>query len=173
MTKPVAATGGPLCANEVEPRHILAVLAADDEKGVAGIGKKVRARPKTVFDWLIAYGQRDARLGNPADAGVVNAGRPKNGKAETAHFRRIELDDAPAIFSKLYGLASDNVALAAWCFMALTAARPGEALAARWDQIDETKKVWKNPVSKTNKVLEVPLSTAAMAIVAQAKARRT
>jgi integrase len=47
----------------------------------------------------------------------------------------------------------------------LTAARPNEALAARWDQIDRDARVWRNEVSKTAKTLKVPLSDAAMAIV--------
>jgi integrase len=163
---------GHLRVDQVEPRHILAALHAADEKGVTVLGRKVRSRLKTVFDWLIAHGLRNAALGNPADAGVINAGRPKNGKSGTEHYRRIKLDDAPATFTKLYGIAADNTAIACWVFMALTAARPGEALAARWDQVDLEKKLWKNPVSKTDKPLEVPLSSPAIAILGQAKASR-
>ena len=163
---------GHLKVDQVEPRHILAVLAHADEKGVTVLGRKVRSRLKTVFDWLIAHGQRNAALGNPADAGVINAGRPKNGKTEIEHYRRIKLDDAPATFAKLYGISDRNVAIACWCFMALTAARPGEALAARWDQVDLEKKLWRNPVSKTGTTLDVPLSTAAIAILERAKNHR-
>jgi integrase len=163
---------GHLKVDQVEPRHILAVLGHADEKGVTALGRKVRSRLKTVFDWLIAHGQRNAALGNPADAGVINAGRPKNGKTETEHYRRIKLDEAPATFAKLYELADSNVAFACWCFMALTAARPGEALAARWDQVILEKKLWLNPVSKTGKPLEVPLSSLAIAILERARERR-
>jgi integrase len=48
-------------------------------------------------------------------------------------------------------LAESNVTIAAWVFMVLTAARPGEALAARWDQIDRGKALWLNPAPKTKK----------------------
>jgi integrase len=165
---------GRLKVDEIEPRHILAVLKATDEKGVASLGRKIRSRLKTVFDWLSAHGQRNAALGNPADAGVINAGRPK-GQEKGGHYRRIDnpLDEAPSVFAKLCGLASDNAAIACWCFMALTAARPGDALAARWDEVDFAKKLWMNPVSKTGKrePLPVPLSTAAIAILEQAKHR--
>jgi integrase len=163
---------GHLRVDAIEPRHIIAVMRACDEKGVAVLGSKIRSRLKTVFDWLGAHGQRNAALGNPADAGVINAGRAK-GKGETEHYRRIALDDAPGVFTKLYGLATGNTAIACWCFMALTAARPGEALAARWNQIDLEKKLWDNPVSKTAKPLPVPLSTLALAILEHAKARST
>jgi integrase len=164
---------GHLKVDAVEPRHILAVLKAADEKGVATLGKKVRSRLKTVFDHLIAHGQRDAALGNPADAGVINAGRPKNGKNQGGHYRRIALDDAPATFTKLYELAKggDNVAIACWVFMALTAARPGEALAAKWEQVNLDKALWLNPVEKTEKVLEVPLSSTAIALLKEHQRR--
>jgi integrase len=50
-------------------------------------------------------------------------------------------------------------------FMILTAARPSEALTARWDQIDLGKKIWLNPSSKTDKPLPVPLTPAALAVL--------
>jgi integrase len=165
---------GHLRVDGVESRHILAVLRAMDAKGVSNLGRKVRSRLKTVFDALIAHGQRDAALGNPADAGVINAGRMKKGKSETEHYRRIALDAAPDVFARLVGLAADNVAIACWAFMGLTAARPGEALAARWDEIDLEKKLWMNPATKTRaktEPLPVPLSPLALAVLdLQAKA---
>ena len=164
---------GHLKVDAIETRHVLAVLKLTDEKGVATLGGKVRSRLKTVFDWLIAHGMRNAALGNPAEAGPINAGRPKNSHGKAGHYRRIKkLDDAPAAFQKVYARSPENTALAAWAFMMLTAARPGEALAARWDQIDWEKRIWSNPVSKTGKPLEVPLSSLALAILEQAKDRR-
>jgi integrase len=74
-------------------------------------------------------------------------------------------------------LAPDDVAVAAWAWMILTAARPGEALAARWDQIDFDKGLWLNPAPKTKKAkkkkgqeefsepLPVPLSDLALRIL--------
>jgi integrase len=56
--------------------------------------------------------------------------------------------------------------------MITTAARPSEAITARWDQIDREKKIWSNPVSKTGKMLEVPLTDTALAILDQMEARR-
>jgi integrase len=169
---------GQLKVDAVQSRHILAVMTAMDEANVPVLARKVRSRLKTVFDYLAAHGLRDATLSNPADAGVISAGRPK---AETAteHYRRIALDDATAVFARLMALAPGNVAVAAWAWMILTAARPGEALAARWDQIDLNKKLWLNPAPKTKKAkktkgkakaetaepLPVPLSDPALAIL--------
>jgi integrase len=158
--------------NEVEPRHILAVVKNADDQGVPALGRKIRSRLKTAFDWLVAHGQRNAALGNPADSGVINAGRTAKGKSKTEHFRRIALDDAPGVFAKLYELAAGSTAIACWCFMALTACRPGEALAARWDEIDFDRRIWTNPMSKLGKPLEVPLPTAALAILEARQAAR-
>jgi integrase len=46
-------------------------------------------------------------------------------------------------------------------------------LGARWDQIDLDKKLWMNPVSKTGKLLPVPLSPIALAILERQAQVRT
>jgi integrase len=46
-------------------------------------------------------------------------------------------------------------------------------LGARWDQIDFDKKLWVNPVSKTGKLLPVPLSPIALAILERQAQVRT
>jgi integrase len=51
--------------------------------------------------------------------------------------------------------------------MVVTAARPAEALAAKWSEIDWEKKHWRNPVSKLDKPLDVPLAAAALALLDQ------
>ena len=43
----------------------------------------------------------------------------------------------------------------------------GEALAAKWSEIDWEKKLWRNPVSKLDKRLDVPLAAAALAVLDQ------
>jgi integrase len=141
---------GHLKIDAVQPHHILTVMKAMDGKGVSILAGKVRSRLKTTFDYLSAHGLRDPLLSNPADAGVIGAGRPKSETA-TTHYRRIALDAAPGVFARLMALAPDNVAIACWIFMILTAARPGEAIAARWDQVDLAKKLWLNPAPKTKK----------------------
>jgi integrase len=176
---------GHLKVDAVQSRDILTVVKAMDDKGVSVLAGKVRSHLRTMFDYFAAHGLRDAALSNPADARVISAGRPK---AETAteHYRRIDIDSAPGVFARLVTLASSNVAIACWVFMILTAARPGEAIAVRWDQIDVAKKLWLNPAPKTKKMkkakagakaetdkpLPVPLSPLALAIVEErAKAR--
>jgi integrase len=60
-------------------------------------------------------------------------------------------------------------------FTILTAARTGQVIGARWDEIDETRKTWTVPPErmKAGREHRVPLSTQALAIVEKAKAART
>ena len=79
------------------------------------------------------------------------------------HHRRIAIEDAPATFRKIAELAMGKSTHAAWAFAILTASRPGEALYAKWDEIDLVKKIWVCPGGpdgrmKTGKDHVVPLS---------------
>jgi integrase len=158
---------GKLKVDAVEAKHIAAVVKAIKGKGHATTGRKVHANLRAVFDAEIALGHRDAALGNPAAKGTVNAITPAV-KHVTGHYRRIELDTAPDVFQKLVAAAPDNIGIAAWVFMALTAARPSEVREARWDQVDLERKIWRNPALKARErdnPLPVPLSPIALEIL--------
>ena len=68
----------------------------------------------------------------------------------------------------------DAVAARALEFAILTAARTGEVLGARWDEIDIENKIWTVPASrmKAKREHRVPLSAAALAIAKRLKAIR-
>ena len=68
----------------------------------------------------------------------------------------------------------DAVAARALEFAILTAARTGEVLGARWDEIDLENKIWTVPASrmKAGREHRVPMSTAALAVVERLKAIR-
>jgi integrase len=63
--------------------------------------------------------------------------------------------------------ADSGVAARALEFICLTAARSGEAAAARWDEIDLDARLWTVPASrmKAGKEHRVPLSDAALAVL--------
>jgi integrase len=157
----------------VETDDIADILRAVYAKGLSSVGRKLRVNLKAVFDASIARGHRAKALGNPADKDEIKA-IVSPGKHVTGNYRRIELDDAPSAFARLLQTArsaENNVAAVAWVFMALTAARPSEALEARWDQIKLDKAggpIWLNPALKTRepgKPLRVPLSKIALEIL--------
>jgi integrase len=62
----------------------------------------------------------------------------------------------------------------ALAFTILTAARPGEAIGVKWDEIDLAAKVWTVPARrmKAGKEHRVPLTPAIVAILEQAAERR-
>ena len=62
----------------------------------------MRARIEAILNAAIVKGERDATRGNPAHAKLIAAIHPsKRKKGDRSHFRRIELDDAPAAFRAL------------------------------------------------------------------------
>jgi integrase len=156
-------TIGALKVSEVSVDHIVAIMKALDDQGLTA------TRNKTVANLAAVFNASLVRKHQPINLFERKAWKgdytPRKGEEE--HFRRIgDLDDAPAAFQKLLAASGSDVGAAAWCFMALTAARPSEALGARWDQIDLEKRIWLNPASKTRKApLPVPLSNVAIEIL--------
>jgi integrase len=80
--------------------------------------------------------------------------------------------DIPAFMGRLR--AMQGVASRALEFAILTAARSGEVLGARWDEIDFQAEVWTVPPErmKGSREHRVPLSTRAMAILAELRQAR-
>jgi integrase len=83
------------------------------------------------------------------------------------HHRRVAVDEAPAVFGKIIEAAASKPTLAPWAFMILTAARPSEALNARWEEIDLAKRLWTclGERMKASKDHIVPLSDVALAVL--------
>jgi integrase len=81
------------------------------------------------------------------------------------HHASMSRDDLPAFMLALR--AREATAARALEFQILTAARPGEAIAASWDEFDLEAKLWTVPASKMKgeRVHRVPLSDRAVAII--------
>jgi integrase len=164
--------------DDIRVEHIVAIMDACAAAGVTATGVKLRGHIEQVLNAAIAKGQRNAALGNPASVKLVKATSPAMKRLSVReHHRRITIEDAPAIFRRIFELASGKSTHAAWAFAILTASRPGEALYAKWDEIDFDKKIWTCPGGpngrmKTGKDHVVPLSSAALAVLErQAKVR--
>jgi integrase len=140
---------GKMQLDDIRVQHVDAVMTAAVEGGAPQVAPRIRLRIEQILNAAAAKGKRDAALPNPAAVKLVKAVRPTQRKGENEHFRRIPLADAPAAFRKLNELAANSTPRSALIFMISTAARPSEALNARWDEIDFDKKLWMNPVSKT------------------------
>jgi integrase len=151
--------------DDIQVEHIDAVMSAAVEGGAPKVAARIRLRVEQIINLGIVRGHRNATAGNPASVKLVNAVRPKAGKVARNHFRRLKLDDAPEAFRVLRERARSDTAFAVWVWAIATAARPSEALNAKWSEIDDVKATWLNPGSKVEKPLLVPLSTIALEIL--------
>jgi integrase len=167
---------GRMALDDVEVAHVDAVMTAAVKGGAPKVAPRIRLRIEQIFNAAAALGKRNAKAPNPASLGLIKAVRPtKDESSRAQHFRRISLDDAPAIFRKLMRLAETSTPLSALMFMIACASRPSEALNARWGEIDLDKKLWTVPAErmKSGKEHPVPLSSIAVAVLKRQETVRT
>ena len=131
---------------------------------IAETGRRTRATLRQVMRWAIAHGYRED---NPAGEAIEGA-LPRV-RRHQVHHRALGYRDAPAAYEAI-GTAS----AAALClrFLMLTASRSGEARGATWAEIDGDAREWRIPAERMKARLphRVPLSGAALAVLAQARA---
>lgn len=128
--------------------------------------RRVKQRIGTVLAWAKAAGHRTGD--NPVDG--VAKGLPKQ-LAKDTHHAALPYAEVPGFIVKLKASGSDARAKLAFEFLILTASRTSEAIGAKWDEIDETAKLWTIPADrmKAKRVHRVPLSDRAIEIVKGAK----
>ena len=131
------------------------------------MGRKVRQRIGRVLNFAHGKGWRPTE----APGKSVTASLPRQPKG--GNYRAMPWADVPAFVEKLRGKAP-TIGRQALLFQILTAARPGEVRAARWDQIDDTKRDWNRPASimKAGDAHGVTLSSHAMKVLEDAAAER-
>lgn len=126
---------------------------------------RVRGRIEAVLDAATAQGLRTGA--NPATwKGNLQFILPPAKKLTRGHHRAMPIDDLPEFMSQL----RSRPAIAARCleFTILTASRTGEALGARWEEIDLNRAVWTLPANRMRKSGRehcVPLSGRAIEIL--------
>lgn len=126
---------------------------------------RVRGRIEAILDWAKARGYRDGE--NPARW----RGHLENLLPALSKVRRVE-HHAALPFAEMATFLAElreqgGVTSRALEFTILTGARTGEALGARWDEIDFAKRLWVIPYErmKAGKEHRVPLAGLAMAII--------
>jgi integrase len=132
---------------------------------------RLRGRCERVWDLAKARGHCAGE--NPFRwRGHLDKLLPKRAVLTRGHHKAMPFADAPAFMGRLR--AMQGVAPRALEFAILTAARSGEVLGARWDEIDLRAKVWTVPGArmKAGKEHRVPLSDRAMAIVEELRQAR-
>ncbi|EPE97324.1 tyrosine-type recombinase/integrase [Rhizobium grahamii] len=126
----------------------------------AETASRLRGRIERVLAFAEGKGWRPEGK-NPAQwKNGLDAILPKRQKLTTRarHHRAMPYEDVPAFIEKLR--LSPGIAPLALEFLILTAARSGEALGARWEEIDFERRLWTVPAErmKAGERHEVPLS---------------
>jgi integrase len=126
---------------------------------------RVRGRIEAILDWATARGYRQGE--NPARwRGHIENLLPKKSKVRRVeHHAALPYPETAAFMVELR--QQDGVAARALEFAILTAARTGEVIGGRWDEIDFAERLWTVPAErmKAGKEHRVPLSDAAMTIL--------
>ena len=134
---------------------------------------RLRGRIESVLDYASARGWRTGD--NPARwRGHLDNLLPARSKiARVEHHPALPWRDIGAFMISLRN--EEGVAAMALRFAILTATRTGEAIGARWSEIDLREAVWAIPGGrmKAGREHRVPLSDAAMAVLSEASKLRT
>jgi integrase len=130
---------------------------------------RLRGRIEAVLDWATVRGYRKGE--NPARwRGHLDKLLPARAKIQKVqHHPALPYVELAGFMATLRG--QDGIAARALEFLILTAARTGEIIGARWDEVDLEEKIWTVPGErmKAGRDHRVPLSGAALAILEQMK----
>ena len=128
--------------------------------------RRIRQRLRAVFLWSMAHGYR---MDNPA--GEVVSGALPAQPAFKAHFKALPYAEVSEALAVVESSTSGLAAKLCFRWLVLTAARSGEARAARWQDIDMSAATWTIPgeAMKSGKEHRVPLSDATEEVLRQAR----
>src|SRR5262245_25959218 len=133
---------------------------------------RVRGRVEVILDWAKVRGYRVGE--NPARwRGHLDKLLPARGKVRRVeHHAALPYAELPGFLVKLR--EQEGIAARALEFAILTAARTGEIIGARWNEIDLLNKTWTIPAArmKAGREHKVPLSPRALAILEEMQANR-
>lgn len=132
---------------------------------------RLRGRIERVLDFAKARGLREGE--NPARwRGHLNLILPRRQKLTRGHHKAMPFKGLPSFMQRLR--LSNGVSARALEFLILTAARSGEVLGMRWDEVDIDEMVWTVPAHRMKGAREhrVPLSPRAMEILGEMRDTR-
>jgi len=163
---------GQMPVNEIETNDVLAVLKPHWESKCETMAR-LRGRLERILARATVEGLRHGA--NPATwRGHLQEALPSRSEVQPVkHFRAMDYQDVPAFMVELGQI--DTVAAASLRFLILTAARTGEVIGARWNEVDWNERTWTVPAvrAKTGRSHTIPLSTGALAILREIEPLRS
>jgi integrase len=129
--------------------------------------RRLKQRIKVVLDWAKASGHR---TGENAVEGVARA-LPKH-RTQQTHHAALPYAQVPQFLRELCGSPAGDATKLALEFLILTAARTGEVLGARWEEIDLDAGTWTVPAArmKAGREHRVPLAPRCLELLEKARA---
>ena len=130
------------------------------------VARRLRQFMRATFRWCQAHGYVDLNVAGEAIDGALPA-MP----AIKTHYRALPYQDVAAAVGLIQETRASMAAKLCFRFIILTAVRSGEARLARWEEIDTETREWRIPAErmKMNAAHTVPLSAAALAVLAEAR----
>jgi len=163
---------GKMPVDEIETNDVLAVLKPIWESKCE-TASRLRGRIERILARAGVEGHRTGA--NPAAwRGHLQEALPSRSEVQPVkHFRAMDYQDVPAFMAELGQI--DTVAARSLRFLILTAARTGEVIGARWNEVDWNERTWTVPAvrAKTKRNHIVPLSTGALAILREMEPLRS
>ena len=151
---------------QLRPREIMEIIKGVEARGAAETAGRVLQRVKAVFRYAVVHELIDT---NPMlDLKPAELLKPR----QVRHRAALTDKDLPAFLAMLDAYEGDPTTKAALRLLMLTAVRPGELRGARWAEIDTEAAQWRIPAERMKMKAPhvVPLSTAALAVLADMKA---
>jgi integrase len=132
--------------------------------------RRVRGRIEAILDYCAD--PDDVAYRNPAAKTTYLMKALPKVKRVVENHPALPYSDLPAFFADLAGCS--GMAARALAFVILTASRTTEVLGARWDEINMSQRLWLVPAPrmKMRRDHAVPLSVAALAVLAQVRDQR-
>jgi integrase len=131
--------------------------------------RRLRQRIRTVIDWAVAKGYRDASLAMP----VIDKALPRQ-RAKPKHHAALAYADAPSFMTELR--AKETIGRLALEALILTAVRSGDLRGMKWAELDLAEKLWRVPVEdgrgKSGRTHIVPLSPQMLDVLERATKHR-
>jgi integrase len=153
-------------------RHVDQIDSGDVLKALSPIwlskpetARRVRQRIRAIFDWAKAAGHRSGD--NPVDG--IGRALPRHAD-RGGHFTAMPYAEVPKFLRALRGSTMDETTKLAFEFLILTAARTGEVLGTRLNEVDLGSAMWTVPAvrTKTKREHRVPLAPRTIKIVKRA-----
>jgi integrase len=162
-----------LSVDEIDTAAVLSVLKPIWQSKPE-TASRFRGRIEQVLDAAKANGQRAGE--NPARwRGHLDKLLAKRQRLTRGHHAAMAYAELPAFMRRLRERQAGSVPALALELAIPTAARSGEVLGMRWNEIDEAAKVWAVPPArmKAGREHRIPLSARALAVLAEAGKART